>query len=93
MRDSLLSTPKGGLSETQLGPHPDLLPRRRPSKHSPRFSKKLIDFSHFESAELRNKDDVVVMKMSKEIRHRSLSFGEGEEGEAGRPGLKQQPKK
>jgi hypothetical protein len=40
----------------------------------------LIIIGHFENDEKRYKVDAVVMKLSKDMQHRSLSFGEGEGG-------------
>ena len=50
--------------------------KRRPSRHRPRFSERLIMFRLFENDEQRYKEDVVVIKFSKDIQHRLLSFGE-----------------
>ena len=44
--------------------------------HSPRFSEMPMIIGHFENDEQRYKEDVVVMKFSKDIQHRLLSFGE-----------------
>ena len=46
--------------------------------HSPRFSEMPMIIGHFENDEQRYKEDVVVMKFSKDIQHRLLSFGEEE---------------
>ena len=40
--------------------------------HSPRFSEMPMIIGHFENDEQRYKEDVVVMKFSKDIQHRLL---------------------
>ena len=54
------------------------LPVRRPSNHNPCFSVSLITIGFFENVEHRYTNDVVVMKFSKEMQYRLLSFGEKE---------------
>lgn len=66
----------------ETGPPPDLLLRRRPSGHSPRFSETQYYIGIFESGEQRYKADVVVMKFGFVMLYRLLSLGE-EEGRRG----------
>ena len=54
-------------------PHPDLLPRRRPSEHSPRFSEMPITIGLFENDEQRYKVDVVDVEIGFVMQHRLLS--------------------
>jgi len=55
----------------------------RGTRRSPRFSEKLNIIKLFENVEQRYKADVVVLKMSKEIRHRVHSLERRKGGEAG----------
>jgi hypothetical protein len=75
-----LASPKERNNAQPSWPHPDLLQKRRPSEHSPRFSEILITIGNFENGGQRYKDDVVVMKFGFAMEHRSFSFGEGDGG-------------
>jgi hypothetical protein len=58
-----------------LRPPPDLLQKRRPSRHSPGFSEMPIVIAFSENAEYRYEVDVVVIQLGFVMQHRSLSFG------------------
>jgi hypothetical protein len=63
-----------------MRPPPDLLQKRRPPEHSPRFSTPPKFIGSFENVEQGYKADVLVMKFGSVMQHRSFSFGEGDGG-------------